>query len=170
MDSWNRQARCTQNSIGLIQQNTRRKPRAFIIHIYDIDGIEQYITEFKAEREDKVAKGSRTYGYVKKNRLDSVENELLTVISNQINIWTNEKISVFVLGNLKFVANISIWVVKDDIRLGLKLRYLGTLLITSYIHTTLHNTKRTREERRLTIRANRWSIENPEYSSRHILV
>jgi len=54
------------------------------VTIYDIDGIEQYITEFKAEREDKVAKGSRTYGYVKKNRLDSVENELLTVISNQI--------------------------------------------------------------------------------------
>ena len=54
------------------------------ITIYDIDGIEQYITEFKAEREDKVAQGNRTYGYVKKNRLDSVENELLTVISNQI--------------------------------------------------------------------------------------
>ena len=54
------------------------------ITIYDIDGIEQYITEFKAEREDKVAQGSRTYGYVKKNRLDSVENELLTVISSQI--------------------------------------------------------------------------------------
>jgi len=54
------------------------------VTIYDIDGIEQYITEFKAEREDKVAQGNRTYGYVKKNRLDSVENELLTVISNQI--------------------------------------------------------------------------------------
>jgi len=54
------------------------------VTIYDIDGIEQYITEFKAEREDKVAKGNRTYGYVKKNRLDSVENELLAVISNQI--------------------------------------------------------------------------------------
>ena len=54
------------------------------VTIYDIDGIEQYIAEFKAEREDKVAQGNRTYGYVKKNRLDSVENELLTVISNQI--------------------------------------------------------------------------------------
>ena len=54
------------------------------VTIYDIDGIEQYITEFKAEREDKVAQGNRTYGYVKKNRLDSVENELLAVISNQI--------------------------------------------------------------------------------------
>ena len=37
--------------------------------IYDIDGIEQYIAEFKAEREEKVAQGVRTYGYVKKNRL-----------------------------------------------------------------------------------------------------
>ena len=54
------------------------------VTIYDIDGIEQYIAEFKAEREDKVAQGNRTYGYVKKNRLDSVENELLTIISNQI--------------------------------------------------------------------------------------
>ena len=54
------------------------------VTIYDIDGIEQYIAEFKAEREDKVAQGNRTYGYVKKNRLDSVENELLSVISNQI--------------------------------------------------------------------------------------
>ena len=54
------------------------------VTIYDIDGIEQYISEFKAEREDKVPQGTRTYGYVKKNRIDSVENELLTVISNQI--------------------------------------------------------------------------------------
>jgi len=52
--------------------------------LYDIDGIEQYIAEFKAEREDKVPQGNRTYGYVKKNRLDSVETELLSVISNQI--------------------------------------------------------------------------------------
>jgi len=55
------------------------------ITIYDIDGIEQYIAEFKAEREDKVAQGNRTYGYVKKNRLDSVENELIAVISSKIN-------------------------------------------------------------------------------------
>jgi gliding motility-associated lipoprotein GldJ len=54
------------------------------VTIYDIDGIEQYISEFKAEREDKVPQGNRTYGYVKKNRLDSVETELLKVISNQI--------------------------------------------------------------------------------------
>lgn len=54
------------------------------VTIYDIDGIEQYIAEFKAEREDKVPQGNRTYGYVKKNRLDSVENELLSVISNKI--------------------------------------------------------------------------------------
>jgi hypothetical protein len=54
------------------------------VTIYDIDGIEQYIAEFKAEREDKVPQGNRTYGYVKKNRLDSVETELLSVISNQI--------------------------------------------------------------------------------------
>jgi gliding motility-associated lipoprotein GldJ len=54
------------------------------VTIYDIDGIEQFIAEFKAEREDKVPQGNRTYGYVKKNRLDSVENELLSAISNQI--------------------------------------------------------------------------------------
>ncbi|MEK9619167.1 MAG: SUMF1/EgtB/PvdO family nonheme iron enzyme [Flavobacteriales bacterium] len=54
------------------------------VTVYDIDGIEQYIAEFKAEREDKVPQGNRTYGYVKKNRLDSVETELLKVISNQI--------------------------------------------------------------------------------------
>lgn len=54
------------------------------VTIYDIDGIEQYIAEFKAEREDKVPQGNRTYGYVKQNRLDSVENELLSVISNKI--------------------------------------------------------------------------------------
>ena len=44
--------------------------------IYDIDGIEQYITEFKAERDEKVAKGVRTYGYVTKSRLDSVEKDV----------------------------------------------------------------------------------------------
>ncbi|MBL6869677.1 MAG: hypothetical protein ISQ99_06360, partial [Flavobacteriales bacterium] len=54
------------------------------VTIYDIDGIEQYITEFKAEREDKVPVGTRTYGYVKRNRLDSVELELLNAISSQI--------------------------------------------------------------------------------------
>ena len=52
--------------------------------IYDIDGIEQYITEFKAERDEKVAKGVRTYGYVTKSRLDSVEKELLLVIDQYI--------------------------------------------------------------------------------------
>ena len=54
------------------------------ITIYDIEGIEQYITEFKAEREDKVGAGERTYGYVKKSRLDSVEKELLIIIGDYI--------------------------------------------------------------------------------------
>ena len=54
------------------------------ITVYDIEGIEQYITEFKAEREDKVGAGERTYGYVKKSRLDSVENELLKIIDQYI--------------------------------------------------------------------------------------
>ena len=54
------------------------------ITVYDIEGIEQYITEFKAEREDKVSSGERTYGYVKKNRLDSVEIELLKIIDQYI--------------------------------------------------------------------------------------
>ena len=52
--------------------------------VYDIDGIEQYITEFKAEREEKVGVGVRTYGYVKKSRLDSVEKELLIIIDQYI--------------------------------------------------------------------------------------
>ena len=54
------------------------------VTIYDIDGIEQYIAEFKAEREDKVPVGTRTYGYVKKNRLDSIERDLLKTISENI--------------------------------------------------------------------------------------
>ena len=53
------------------------------ITVYDIEGIEQYITEFKAEREDKAVQ-RRTYGYVKKSRLDSVENELLKIIDQYI--------------------------------------------------------------------------------------
>jgi gliding motility-associated lipoprotein GldJ len=54
------------------------------ITVYDIEGIEQYITEFKAEREDKVGVGERTYGYVKKSRLDSVEKELLIIIDQYV--------------------------------------------------------------------------------------
>jgi gliding motility-associated lipoprotein GldJ len=54
------------------------------ITVYDIEGIEQYITEFKAEREDKVGVGERTYGYVKKSRLDSVEKELLVIIDQYV--------------------------------------------------------------------------------------
>ena len=54
------------------------------VTIYDIDGIEQYITEFKAERTDSVAVGTRTYGYVKQNRLDSIERVLLNSISENI--------------------------------------------------------------------------------------
>ena len=49
-----------------------------------VDGIEQFVTEFKAERDEKVAKGVRTYGYVTKSRLDSVEKELLLVIDQYI--------------------------------------------------------------------------------------
>ena len=51
------------------------------VTIYDIDGIEQYIAEFKAERQDKVPLGTRTYGYVKQNRLDVIEDSLITTIT-----------------------------------------------------------------------------------------
>ena len=36
----------------------------------------------RLKEKTKLLQGSRTYGYVKKNRLDSVENELLAVISS----------------------------------------------------------------------------------------
>jgi hypothetical protein len=47
--------------------------------IYDIAGIEQYLVEFKSEREGK-NKSNRTYGYTPENKLDSVEKSLLTTI------------------------------------------------------------------------------------------
>ena len=56
----------------------------YSVTIYDIDGIEQYIAEFRSERADSVPKGSRTYGYVKKSRLDSIERDLLKQISENI--------------------------------------------------------------------------------------
>jgi gliding motility-associated lipoprotein GldJ len=54
------------------------------ITLYDVLGIEQYITEFKAEREEKVGQGERTYGYVTKNRVDSVERELLQTVEQYV--------------------------------------------------------------------------------------
>jgi len=54
------------------------------VTIYDIDGIEQYIAEFKAERQDKVLEGTRTYGYVKQNRLDVIEDSLIATISRYV--------------------------------------------------------------------------------------
>jgi len=54
--------------------------------IYDIYGIEQYLIDFRAEREGKAhtkvehSGAGRTYGYSQKNRLDSLENELLTSV------------------------------------------------------------------------------------------
>ena len=54
------------------------------VTIYDIDGIEQYIAEFKAERQDKVALGTRTYGYVTQNRLDKIEDSLIATISRYV--------------------------------------------------------------------------------------
>jgi len=49
--------------------------------IYDIYGIEQYLIDFKAEREGKA---DRKYGYSPKNKLDSLENELLTTITDYV--------------------------------------------------------------------------------------
>ena len=54
------------------------------VTIYDIDGIEQYIAEFKAERQDKVLEGTRTYGYVKQNRLDATEDSLIATITRYV--------------------------------------------------------------------------------------
>ena len=45
--------------------------------IYDIYGIEQYLIEFRAERQGKA---ERKYGYSPKNMLDSVETELLNTV------------------------------------------------------------------------------------------
>jgi len=47
--------------------------------IYDIHGIEQYLVEFKAEREGK-NKANRTYGYTPQNKLDSVEKSLIATV------------------------------------------------------------------------------------------
>ena len=52
------------------------------ITIYDIEGIEQYIAEFKAEREDKVGVGERTYGYVKKSRLILLKKNYYLLLIN----------------------------------------------------------------------------------------
>ena len=52
--------------------------------IYDIDGIEQFLTEFKTEREEKVSLNQRTYGYVAKSRLDSNERKFLKEIDEYI--------------------------------------------------------------------------------------
>ena len=54
------------------------------VTIYDIDGIEQYIAEFKAERQDKVSEGTRTYGYVKQDRLDATEDSLIATITRYV--------------------------------------------------------------------------------------
>jgi hypothetical protein len=55
------------------------------VTIYDVDGIEQYIAEFKAEREEKVSEGSRTYGYYRKqDRLDDIEDSLIATISKYV--------------------------------------------------------------------------------------
>ena len=58
--------------------------------IYDIYGIEQYLVDFRSEREGKAnietkhSGAGRTYGYSQKNRLDSLENELLTAIETNV--------------------------------------------------------------------------------------
>ena len=49
--------------------------------IYDIYGIEQYLIEFRAERQGKA---ERKYGYSPKNMLDSVENELLKTVDQYV--------------------------------------------------------------------------------------
>ena len=50
--------------------------------IYDIHGIEQYLVEFKAEREGK--NKNQTYGYSPKNNMDSVEKALLASIDQYV--------------------------------------------------------------------------------------
>ena len=65
------------NSSGIIDDK-------YNVTIYDIDGIEQYIAEFKAERQDKVLEGTRTYGYVKQNRLDATEDSLIATITRYV--------------------------------------------------------------------------------------
>ena len=65
------------NSSGIIDDK-------YNVNIYDIDGIEQYIAEFKAERQDKVLEGTRTYGYVKQNRLDATEDSLIATITRYV--------------------------------------------------------------------------------------
>jgi len=58
--------------------------------IYDIYGIEQYLVDFRSEREGKAntetkhSGAGRMYGYTQKNRLDSLENELLTAIETTV--------------------------------------------------------------------------------------
>jgi len=49
--------------------------------IYDIYGLEQYLVEFRAERQGKA---DRKYGYSPKNLLDSVEKELLNTVDQYI--------------------------------------------------------------------------------------
>jgi len=49
--------------------------------IYDIYGIEQYLIEFRAERQGKA---ERKYGYSPKNMLDSVETELLNTVDQYV--------------------------------------------------------------------------------------
>ena len=49
--------------------------------IYDIYGIEQYLIEFRAERQGKA---DRKYGYSPKNMLDSVETELLNTVDQYV--------------------------------------------------------------------------------------
>jgi gliding motility-associated lipoprotein GldJ len=49
--------------------------------IYDIYGIEQYLVEFRAERQGKA---ERKYGYSPKNMLDSVETELLNTVDQYV--------------------------------------------------------------------------------------
>ena len=58
--------------------------------IYDIYGIEQYLIDFRAERQGKAntelkhSGAGRTYGYSQKNRLDALEDSLLTAIETTV--------------------------------------------------------------------------------------
>ena len=49
--------------------------------IYDIYGIEQYLIDFRAERQGKA---DRKYGYSPKDRLDSLENELFITVEGVV--------------------------------------------------------------------------------------
>ncbi|MFT7156778.1 MAG: gliding motility-associated lipoprotein GldJ [Parvicella sp.] len=56
--------------------------------IYDLDGMQQYIREFKMERYEEF---DRTYGYVKRDRMDAIEIQLLNEIDTILTFAQKQK-------------------------------------------------------------------------------